>query len=58
MAGSISPEEIGTVEEFEDAVGALLTTAAENDIDPRGSWVYRNGQKDLDDWEVIFYELD
>ncbi|MDZ7701402.1 MAG: hypothetical protein U5J98_04665 [Halobacteriales archaeon] len=58
MASDVSPDEIRTAEEFEAAMGDLLAAATKNDIDPRGSWVYRNGHVELDDWEVMVYELD
>lgn len=43
--------------EFEAALGQLLLQAAQNEIDPSGSWVYRNGQI-APDMEVMVYELE
>jgi hypothetical protein len=48
--------EITTADEFERALGELLLTAVRNDVEPRGSWVYRNGDVSID-WEVMVYEL-
>ena len=42
---------------FEEIIGDVLLAAARNGINPRGSWVYRNGgsQPDL---EVLISELE
>lgn len=50
-------EEIASVEEFQAALGRLMTAAREGDIDPHGSWVYRedDGTRDV---EVMVVELD
>lgn len=50
-------EEITTEDEFDAALGQLLLNAVQNDIDPRGAWVYRNGGMDPD-WEVMVFELE
>lgn len=42
--------------EFNAALCRLLASASENDVDPRGSWVYRSSEADSD-FEVIVYEL-
>ena len=49
--------EITTAGEFDAALEALLSAAARNDVDPRGSWEYRNGD-DAEDWEVLIVELE
>lgn len=54
---SPSNDPITTVDAFDSALGELLETAAENDIDPRGAWEYRNGDE-LPDWEVTVVELE
>lgn len=48
---------ITTSEEFEAALGRLLGAATQNGIDPRGSWVYRDGDSGRD-WEALIVELD
>ena len=47
---------IETEAEFEAAIQEVLHAAAENGIDPRGTWVYRNDDS-LPDWEVMILEL-
>jgi len=47
---------ITTDAEFDAALGQLLLESIRNDIDPRGSWVYRNDWKTLD-LEVMVFEL-
>lgn len=49
--------EITSEEEFETALGELLTQANKHNIDPLGSWVYRNGAT-APDWEVMVLELE
>lgn len=48
--------DITTDAEFDTALGQLLLNATRNDVDPRTSWVYRNGQT-APDWEVMILEL-
>jgi hypothetical protein len=48
--------DITTEAEFEAALDRLLDSATSNGLDPRGSWVYRNG-KAAPDWEVMVLEL-
>jgi len=48
--------DIGNEDEFETALGELLSAAAESDVDPRGSWLYRGGGA-AGDWEVMIIEL-
>ncbi len=48
---------ITTEAQFEAALDRLLHSATGNGLDPRGSWVYRNG-KDAPDWEVMILELE
>jgi hypothetical protein len=48
---------ITTTEAFETALGELLDMAVEQDIDPRGSWVCRNGGEHPD-LEVVVVELE
>lgn len=50
-------DEITTAAEFEATLGRLLTAAAANDVDPRGSWVYRSGDG-APDWETMVHELE
>lgn len=50
-------DEVTTADEFEAALGSLLITAARNGVEPRGSWVYRNGDTRVD-WEVLVHELE
>lgn len=57
MSNDSGTDPITTKAEFQTALGALLTTARQNDINPRGSWVYRNGDVLGDNWEVEIYEL-
>lgn len=49
--------EITTEAEFDAALERLLLQAARNGINPRGSWVYRNGST-APDWEVMVLELE
>lgn len=51
-------EEITTTDEFETALDELFTAAIGNDIDPRGSWVYRDSDDADPDWEVVISELE
>ncbi|WP_185903302.1 hypothetical protein [Halonotius terrestris] len=50
-------ESVTTPPEFETALGELLATAAANDIDVRGSWVYDDSESH-DSWEVLVFELE
>lgn len=50
-------DDITTVDEFDDALGRLLSTAARNGIDPRGTWEYR-GADATSDLEVMIVELE
>ena len=47
---------ITTEEELDTALKQLLTNAHENDVNPNGSWVVRNGAP-TPDWEVQVFEL-
>lgn len=49
--------EITTADEFDTALGQLLSAATQHDIDPRGTFVYRNGGA-APDWEVMIVELE
>lgn len=49
-------EQITTEEQFATALEQLLV-AAENDIDPRGTWVVRNGDR-LPDWDLTSWGND
>jgi hypothetical protein len=49
---------ITTRDEFRAALERALGAAERNDIDVRGSWVYRNGEASLASWEVEIYELE
>lgn len=57
MSGDQSTDEITTADEFETALGDLLEAALQNDIDPQGNWVYKDGHQDSN-WEVEIYELE
>lgn len=57
MSDDSGTDPITTTAEFQTALGELLTAARQNDVDPRGSWVYRNGDGSLTNWEVEVYEL-
>lgn len=48
--------QIATEEQFATALEQLLVAAAENDVDPQGAWVVRNGDSPPD-WEVVVMEL-
>lgn len=50
-------EAITTTEEFETALGNLLLAAISNDINPRGTWTYRNSDGEPD-WEAMVVELE
>jgi len=58
MSDDLSHDTITTAAEFESALGSLLAAAARNDVDPRGSWVYYNGNDSLRNWEIMVYELE
>lgn len=47
---------ISTAEDFDDALRELVLTALDNDVDPTGSWVARNGSG-TPDFEIEVYEL-
>lgn len=47
---------VTTDDEFEMALRRLVLAAVENDVDPSGPWVYRNGEG-VTDWEVMVTEL-
>lgn len=49
--------QISTPEDFEDALALLLQRAWENDVDPRGAWVYR-ARDGHPDFEATVVELD
>lgn len=57
MTRDFIADDITTQDEFDAALGQLLAHATRIDIDPRGSWIYRNGQN-APDWEVMVYELE
>jgi hypothetical protein len=48
--------EVTTEAEFDAALNLILDSAVSNGLDPRGSWVYRNGDSHPD-WEVLVAEL-
>lgn len=48
--------DISSQEEFERVLFRILRAAHENDVDPRGSWVSRNGPS-APDWEVLITTL-
>lgn len=56
MTANPGPDDVSTEEAFETALQRLIDLAAANGIDPRGSWVYRNGDG-APDWEVQVHEL-
>lgn len=47
---------VTSTESFEAVIGDVLLAAARNGINPRGSWVYRNGRS-TPDLEVLISEL-
>lgn len=49
-------ETVTSTTSFEEYLGRVLLGAIRNDIDPRGSWVYRNGSG-TPDFEVKISEL-
>lgn len=53
----MSEDSITTAAEFQSALGELLTAARQNGVNPRGSWVYDDGDESLTNWEVEIYEL-
>lgn len=57
MTNDPDNELITTVDEFEMAFGKLLKSATCNDIDPRGSWVFRSDDETDPDWEAEIVEL-
>jgi len=57
MSGDQTADEITTASDFEAALGDLLDAALQNGIDPQGSWVYKDDNRD-DNWEVEVYELE
>lgn len=56
-AHSADDEEIVSAEDFEAALGGLVLTALESDINPHGSWVYHTNDGETD-VEVMVFELD
>lgn len=48
--------DVTTVDEFEDALRALVVTAFQNGVDPRGAWDFRTDDG-APDWEVMVLEL-
>lgn len=50
-------DEVTSVEEFQQRLGQVVRAAAANDIDPSGSWEFRNGAE-LPDWEAMIVELE
>ncbi len=49
--------EITSEEAFQSALSRLLTAAVENDVDIRGSWIYRSDDINRRDWETMIIEL-
>ena len=49
-------DDIATRDEFETALGELITVAHRNGVDPQGAWEYRH-DGDGGDWEVLVTEL-
>lgn len=50
-------DEVTSADEFSDALGQLLSSAANNGVDVSGSWVYRDGTAPSD-WEMMVVELE
>lgn len=57
MTDRPSEADVTTADEFEAAIGSLLAAAERHDIDPNGSWVYRDGESPGPEWEVVICEL-
>jgi hypothetical protein len=57
MTDRPSEADVTTADEFEAAIGSLLAAAERHDIDPSGSWVYRDGESAGHEWEVVICEL-
>lgn len=57
MSNDSGTDSITTMAEFDTALGKLLTTARQNDLNPRGNWVYKNEDEPATNWEVEIYEL-
>lgn len=56
-ASTPDDDEIVSIDDFEAALGRLIVTAIESDVDPSGSWVYRTKDEPTD-VEVMILELD
>jgi phage pi2 protein 07 len=56
MSADPDEDEITSTGDFENAIEDLLDTAVQNEIDVRGSWVYKPDDE-RGDWEVMIYEL-
>lgn len=50
-------EDVTNTEEFDAALSELLAAAQGNDVDPRGSWVHRDGAVH-GDLEIMIVELE
>ncbi|WP_181686423.1 hypothetical protein [Halorhabdus salina] len=57
MTPPSADDELTNVEDFERALGQMLLSALERDVDPRGSWVYRTDGLGPD-LEVMVHELE
>lgn len=57
MSSGQNNDDISTASDFDKALEELLTTAAENEIDPEGSWEYKPDDTQTN-WEVLIYELE
>lgn len=50
-------EAVTSAEDLDMLLRHVLRSAHENGVDPRGSWVMRNGHT-VPDWEVQIHELE
>ncbi|WP_423750702.1 hypothetical protein [Salinirarus marinus] len=51
-----SDDEMSSTEDFEAALGRVILTALQNNVDPRGTWEYRTDGTSSD-MEVMVVEL-
>lgn len=56
MTPHLPDDEIRSTEEFETALGRVMLSTLDSDVDPRGSWVYRTDDS-TPDVEVMVCEL-
>lgn len=57
MTSDPDDSEVTSVDDFENVLNGLLNTAVRNEIDVRGSWVYKSSDEDTK-LEVLIYELE